>query len=226
MKKVFVLVLAAMFLILAVANNHVNASELEEVKIEYETKLENLRAINEEKVEDIEKLILEKEKLEKDLKKLEEKLKEEAEKPLEEEIEEEVEEAPSVGVVNEESSYVEPAYEEPAYVETGGGWSQTMRVSMYTLSYECCGKYPDHPEYGLTASGAYVQEGYTVAAGPSIPFGTRIYIPALEYLNGTGVFVVQDRGGAIGDDCIDVYVGDYSQAVNWGAPWIEVQILD
>ena len=119
-----------------------------------------------------------------------------------------------------EVPYVEPA---PAPVATN---SFIASVTMYTLDPAECGKYPGDPGYGITASGNYVQEWYTVAAGPSIPFGTRVYIPYFaDYPNG-GVFVVQDRGGAIGDYNIDVYVNDKATALNFGRQSLEVQILD
>ena len=119
-----------------------------------------------------------------------------------------------------EVPYVEPA---PAPVATN---SFIASVTMYTLDPAECGKYPGDPGYGITASGNHVQDWYTVAAGPGIPFGTRVYIPYFaDYPNG-GVFVVQDRGGAIGDYNIDVYVNDKATALNFGRQSLEVQILD
>lgn len=121
-----------------------------------------------------------------------------------------------------EVAYVEPT-PSPAPVATN---SFIASVTMYTLDPAECGKYPGDPGYGITASGNYVQDWYTVAAGPGIPFGTRIYIPYFaDYPNG-GVFVVQDRGGAIGDYNIDVYVSDKATALNFGRQSLEVQILD
>lgn len=169
--------------------------------------------------------------------------------PKEEEQEEEQEEEESddTGKVVEPTETVsrsEPAYEAPVVEEvvvveepvvetsvmetpaTSYNYSFVASVTMYTLDPAECGKYPGDPGYGVTASGAYVQEWYTVAAGPSIPFGTRIYIPYFaDYPNG-GIFVVQDRGGAIGDGNIDVYVYDKATALNFGRQALEVQILD
>lgn len=84
----------------------------------------------------------------------------------------------------------------------------TYTVTAYTLRAEECGKQPTHPNYGITASGEKAQVGVTVAAGPDIPLGTRIYLPELEWLNGTGEFIVQDRGGGITEGRLDVYMGD------------------
>ncbi|MCR4442941.1 MAG: 3D domain-containing protein [Peptococcaceae bacterium] len=85
-------------------------------------------------------------------------------------------------------------------------WS-TFEVTAYTLRAKECGKPPGHPDYGRTASGKMAQVGVTVAAGPEIPLGTKIYLPDLKYINGTGVFIVQERGGLVGERCLDVYFG-------------------
>jgi 3D (Asp-Asp-Asp) domain-containing protein len=85
---------------------------------------------------------------------------------------------------------------------------QIFEVTAYTLSLKECGKPPGHPNYGRTKSGKMAQVGVTVAAGPEIPLGTRIIIPDLAWLNGTGEFIVQDRGPLVTKGCIDVYFGD------------------
>lgn len=42
------------------------------------------------------------------------------------------------------------------------------------------------------------KEGVTIAAHPSFPFGTKVYIPSLiGVVSGDGVFIVQDRGKAV-----------------------------
>lgn len=66
--------------------------------------------------------------------------------------------------------------------------------------------YHDSKRWGnLTASGATATFG-TIAADRSIPFGTKYYIPALDFIKGDGVFTVQDRGGAVNGAHIDVYL--------------------
>ena len=62
----------------------------------------------------------------------------------------------------------------------------------------------------ITASGATVEPGITVAAGRNIPFGTRIFIPGYGYRE------VQDRGGAIGPNNIDIAVASRSRAFELG----------
>lgn len=52
----------------------------------------------------------------------------------------------------------------------------------------------------LTAWMEPVEYGVTVACGPSVPYGTDVYV------DGWGWFECRDRGGAIDDDEIDISV--------------------
>ncbi|TSC95420.1 MAG: hypothetical protein Athens101410_551 [Parcubacteria group bacterium Athens1014_10] len=100
-------------------------------------------------------------------------------------------------------------------------------VTMYTLKE--CGKSPKHPFYGITASGAKVLEGRTIAASPEIPFETEIKISGFE-----NSFVVEDRGGMIktyrgrwpGALKIDIYTKDKDGALEWGRQKVKCRILD
>lgn len=73
-------------------------------------------------------------------------------------------------------------------------------------------------DYGITASGEYVRPG-TCAAGPSVPFGTQLYI------EGYGYATVTDRGGAIRDGMLDVWFPTYRQAIQWGRKSVRVWFL-
>lgn len=99
---------------------------------------------------------------------------------------------------------------------------KTLNASAYTAS--TCDKLPSHPAYGITASGAKVKEWYTVAAGKSYPMGTVIYIPALKDKPNGGWFVVQDRGGAIKDNKLDIYMGTYNECIQFGRKNLECYI--
>lgn len=108
--------------------------------------------------------------------------------------------------------------EEPSH-EIEGEWV-LMEVTAYTAGYESCQKTPGDPGYGITASGEPVKEWHTVAASPSIPFGTKIYIP--EFLK---TFVVEDRGGAITDNHLDVYMENVKDAREFGRKDMYVFVL-
>lgn len=74
---------------------------------------------------------------------------------------------------------------------------------------------------GITKSGERVQEGRTIAADQSIPFGTEIFIPALGK-----TFVVCDRGGAISRGRLDLYMEKRSDAFEFGVRELEVFIRE
>ena len=64
---------------------------------------------------------------------------------------------------------------------------------------------------GITASGAPVEGGVTVAADPDVfPFGTVLYIEDV------GVRIVQDTGASVKGKHLDVAVsGSHKDALNW-----------
>ena len=91
------------------------------------------------------------------------------------------------------------------------------KITYYCACKQCCGK-----EDGITASGAKVQEGVTVAADTSkLPFGTKIYI------NGIGWRTVQDRGGAIKGNRLDIYIASHNDPKPYNVQnldvWVEVK---
>ncbi|MEG1257180.1 3D domain-containing protein [Clostridium sp.] len=76
----------------------------------------------------------------------------------------------------------------------------------------------------ITATGTTVRRdpnGYsTVAVDPRvIPLGTKLYI------EGYGLAIAEDTGGAIVGNKVDIYVNSYEEAVNWGRRQINVYIL-
>lgn len=79
------------------------------------------------------------------------------------------------------------------------------RVTAYCPKKCCCGKFAD----GYTASGGPAV-GRIVAAPSTIPFGTALNIP------GYGVALVQDRGGAITGNRLDVLFATHEEAKQWG----------
>lgn len=119
--------------------------------------------------------------------------------------------------------------DEPDVVSRGSTRAEPviMRVTAYDLSFESCRKYPDHPEYSITASGNPAKEWYTIAAGPELPFGTRVFIPALKDMPNEGVFTVEDRGSAIKENCLDIFLGEskYDECMEFGVQYLEAYIL-
>lgn len=86
-----------------------------------------------------------------------------------------------------------------------------LNVSAYCACEQCCGKTD-----GITASNKKAQQWHTVAAGKTYKFGTKIYISALENTPSGGWFVVEDRGGKIDDNHLDVYFENHQEAQQFG----------
>ena len=94
-----------------------------------------------------------------------------------------------------------------------------FRVTAYCPCERCCNKKPSHPAYGITASGTRADHRL-VAAPRKFPFGTVMTIP------GYGTVRVEDRGGAIRGDRLDVFFPTHEEALVWGARWLDVDIID
>lgn len=97
---------------------------------------------------------------------------------------------------------------------------QVYEVTAYTAGFESTGKKKGDPMYGVTASGKKVRPWHTVACSTSLEFGTQIYIP---YFN--KVFMCEDRGSAITEGKIDVYMESLDDALKFGRQKIKVKIL-
>jgi len=111
-----------------------------------------------------------------------------------------------------------------------------MQVTAYCNCQQCCGwEYSrfcfGRPVYsygpnkgkpktvGLTASNVKAKRG-TVAADPSIPFGTILHIP------GYGYGRVEDRGGAIKGNKLDLWFPSHQKALEWGRKNLTVTIYE
>jgi 3D (Asp-Asp-Asp) domain-containing protein len=119
------------------------------------------------------------------------------------------------------------------------GEHRIMEVTAYTAGYESTQKQYGEEGYGEVAmSGSkyadfetvMVEEGVTVAAGKNIPFNTKIYIPYFKEHKvpgyEDGIFMVQDRGGAIGPNNIDVYMPTVEEALDFGRNKLDVYIME
>ena len=100
----------------------------------------------------------------------------------------------------------------------------TLNASAYTAS--TCDKAPGSSGYGITASGARATSWYTVAAGRGYKLGTVIYRPYFANQPNGGWFVVQDRGGAISNNRIDIYMGTYNECISFGRRNLECYIYE
>ncbi len=90
---------------------------------------------------------------------------------------------------------------------------ETYKITAYCSCSKCCGK-----ATGRTASGTKATAGRTVAASSKFAFGTKLNI-------GGHIYTVEDRGGAINGNRIDIYVNSHSQALKWGVKYLPVSVV-
>ena len=96
---------------------------------------------------------------------------------------------------------------------TATGETKIFKVTAYCPCAKCCGK-----QTGITASGTRATAGRTIAASGQFSFGTKLLI------NGQ-VYTVEDRGGAIKGNKIDIYMDSHAQALQWGVKYLPVQVV-
>ena len=91
---------------------------------------------------------------------------------------------------------------------------QIYKITAYCPCSKCCGK-----STGITASGTRATAGRTVAASSKFAFGTKLNI------NGH-IYTVEDRGGAISGNKIDIFVNSHSEALAWGVRYLPVSVTN
>lgn len=110
---------------------------------------------------------------------------------------------------NTAPEFIEPI--EPKIISLG-----EYMLTAYCACFDCTDKHPNDDAYGITKSGVKAVEGVTVAADPKvIPLGTEIIIDGHDYL-------VQDIGGAIKGNRIDVYFDSHQEALEFGVQHKEI----
>ena len=134
-----------------------------------------------------------------------------------------------------------PVEEFNFYFDGNVAYQATKTIEVMATAYchckDCCGKTPDHEAYGITKSGVDLlapgADIRVVAADPSIlPLGTKIYIEVPEEQRDTlyvtadyGFASVEDTGGAIDGNRIDVYFPTHQEACEWGIRYVQVHVI-
>ena len=95
---------------------------------------------------------------------------------------------------------------------TSGG--TVYKITAYCPCSKCCGK-----TNGRTASGTTATAGRTVAASSKFAFGTKLNI-------GGHIYTVEDRGGAISGNKIDIFVNSHAEALQWGVRYLNVSVVN
>ena len=90
----------------------------------------------------------------------------------------------------------------------------------YKLTFYCPCEKCNGVAGAKTASGTTPTEGRTIAVDSSvIPLGSRVYI------EGYGMFIAEDTGGAIKNSKIDVFVSSHDRAYELGVQYANIYLL-
>lgn len=104
-----------------------------------------------------------------------------------------------------------------------------VKATAYCLCKKCCGKSPDNPRYGYTASGLRIVPGTgmkVIAVDTNVvPLGTNVYVEGLNGARNYGYAVAADTGSAIKNNKIDLYMDTHGQALAWGVKYVNLYIL-
>lgn len=90
-----------------------------------------------------------------------------------------------------------------------------VTVTHYCICQQCCGKAPNHPTYGITASGRRATPYVSVAVDPSlIPLGADVLV---DYGDGEiHYYRADDTGSGVTGRHIDLCAGSHEEALQMG----------
>ena len=98
---------------------------------------------------------------------------------------------------------------------------ENVLLTHYCICEKCCGKTPDHPAYGITASGRTAEPYISVAVDPDvIPLGSTVWIAFSD--GGRIQCRADDTGSAISGSRIDLCVSSHTEAIEHGIDTVTV----
>lgn len=102
---------------------------------------------------------------------------------------------------------------ESVETQSSEGWIKFIATG-YCPCSKCCGK-----NTGITAMGTKARANHTVAMPKGYNFGTQIQI------KGMGTYTVEDRGGAIKGNKIDIFFNTHQEALDFGRRTVYLKVL-
>lgn len=107
-----------------------------------------------------------------------------------------------------------------------GSQKFTKVITVTATGYCSCDLCVGGHNGSITASGRHTTAYRTVAASSNFSFGTNLFIPYFSRASNGGVFVVEDRGGSIRGNKIDIYFDNHEDAVRFGRRTLKVYVLE
>ena len=106
----------------------------------------------------------------------------------------------------------------------GSAYAEPATLTAYCPCTQCCGDFAGKIR-GQTASGTMAQAGRTIAAPKGVPFGLRVLAlmpDGSQHVIGT----VEDRGGAIKGNKLDLYFDSHAEALRFGVQQAEITFTE
>ena len=100
----------------------------------------------------------------------------------------------------------------PSLSPTANG--TVYKITAYCPCAKCTGK-----ATGRTAMGTKATAGRTIAASSKFTFGTKLNINGHTY-------TVEDRGGGVNGNHIDIFVNTHAEALAWGVRYLPVSVAE
>lgn len=118
-----------------------------------------------------------------------------------------------------------PAQEAEAPQERYSLIIENATVTHYCICEKCCGKSPDHPAYGITASGRAAEPYVSIAVDPAmIPLGSIVYV---DYGDGElHEYRADDTGSGVAGAHIDLCVASHEEALQLGVRTAKVYVRE
>ena len=99
---------------------------------------------------------------------------------------------------------------------------KTIKISnsnkVYLGEFEATAYYCGKWSRCITANGSTPKANHTIAADPKYPFGTKLLINGI-------IYTVEDRGGAIHNNILDIYFNTYNECINFGRKTVKVYLI-
>ena len=106
----------------------------------------------------------------------------------------------------------------------GSAYAEPATLTAYCPCVQCCGDFAGKIR-GQTASGAMAQAGRTIAAPKGVPFGVRV-LALMPDGSQHVIGVVEDRGGAIKGNKLDVYFDTHEEALRFGVQQVDITFTE
>lgn len=107
-----------------------------------------------------------------------------------------------------------------------GSQNYTQIIDVVVTGYCSCPICVGSNSGNITASGTKPTANRTVAASKNYAFGTKMYIPGFKDSASGGIYQVEDRGGAIQGNRIDVYFNSHNEALKFGKKTMKAYVIE